>query len=102
MRLRAAARVALTLGPQMPLSKLTQAARRMRQLSKGQSLALIVPQEVACLVRMSCALAKGVPLAAAHVVQWAVGNTAQLNMQARARLRPSLSLPTAWQCTRSC
>ena len=78
MRLAAGARAALTLGPQMPLSKLTQAAMRMRQLAKGQSLALVATGEVQRLVWQACGLAEGVAVEAKHVAQWACKNTLDL------------------------
>jgi hypothetical protein len=46
MKLKADAKALLTLGPGMCRDKLMQAAMRMRQLEKGQSIMLVATSEV--------------------------------------------------------
>jgi hypothetical protein len=80
---------AVTLSPQMPLNKLTQAAWRMRQIEKGQSLYMVASSEVQHLIWSACGLADGADLRIEHVLEWAVGNTATLNLQVRCQPPPA-------------
>lgn len=83
MKLAPDATAALTLGPQMGLNKLMQAALRMRQLAKGQRVVLVATPEVARLVAEHCDLEGTAELAARHVLQWALHNTAEHNQNVR-------------------
>ena len=77
MKLAPDAAAALTLGPQMGLNKLMQAA-------KGQRVTLVATAEVSRLVREQCSLKAGTQLHARHVIQWVLHNTAEHNQRVRA------------------
>ena len=83
MKLAPDAAAALTLGPQMGLNKLMQAALRMRQLAKGQRVTLVATAEVSRLLREQCSLEAGTQLHARHVIQWVLHNTAEHNQRVR-------------------
>ena len=86
MKLAPDATAALTLGPQMGLNKLMQAALRMRQLARGQSVTLVATAEVARLVRERCGMEGDADVEARHVVQWVLHNTAEHNQRVRTAL----------------
>ena len=75
MQLRIDARAVLTLGPRMGKDKLMQAAGRMRRLGARQRLYLAALPDTAGAIRRANAGARG--LQPAHVLQWALGNTAR-------------------------
>ena len=76
MKLLSGARAVLSLGPRMCRDKFVQAAGRLRQLDKGQSLALVGTMEVVRLVQQCCGLGSEAEVAPRHVMAWVHGNTA--------------------------
>lgn len=75
MKLGSGAVAALSLGPGMRFSDLMQAALRMRQLPRGQSLVIAMPAEVERLLRQVCGLADDAAVQGEHVLKWALHNT---------------------------
>lgn len=83
MKLRPDATAVLTLGPHMGRDKLMQAAARMRQLEKQQTVMLLGTDEACRSIRETC----GVPVADSiqpkDVVEWVMWNTAEANVKVR-------------------
>jgi hypothetical protein len=94
MKLTSTACAVLTLGPQMCRDKLIQAALRMRQLAKQQSLVLVATAEVRRLIWDCCGLCEDSPILAQHVLQWVHQNTINQIIL----VRSLLSSGFCWQC----
>lgn len=83
MKLASEARALITLGPQMSRAKLMQAALRMRQLAKKQTLLALTSPEVSRHIWKSCDLAQGATIEAKHVLQWVHQNLVLENSKVR-------------------
>eukprot|EP00892_Ulva_mutabilis_P010317 jgi/Ulvmu1/7658/UM038_0087.1 len=77
MKLAPTARAVLTLGPDMRRQDLMQAAARMRQLARGQSVAVVAREEVCRAVREICQLAPAATISMADVIGWTMWNTSR-------------------------
>lgn len=67
----------LTLGPKMCKDKLMQAAGRLRQLGRGQTLRIVGTAEITASIMT---ISQGVQPTSLHVLQWAMHNTVQTTM----------------------
>lgn len=81
MKLRPDACSVLTLGPHMGREKLVQAAARMRQLEKQQSVILLATEEACQSIRETCELACTTEIQPKHVIEWVLCNTAEAHFQ---------------------
>lgn len=79
MKLKANAKAILTLGPNMGRDKFMQAAARLRQLSKGQSLVLAVPGDICTSIKETCGLLQHTEIQTQHVLEWVLWNTSRAN-----------------------
>lgn len=75
MILQSDARAVVTLGPRMPRDKFMQAAGRLRQLAKEQSLVIVATMEVCRLVQEQCDIATVDSIEPHHIVQWVHANS---------------------------
>jgi hypothetical protein len=67
----------------MQYDKFIQAAGRLRQLSRRQSLRALVPPDVARHIREVCELHIGSPIHVLHLLQWTLCNTVEANCKVR-------------------
>lgn len=81
MKLRPDACAVLTLGPHMGREKLVQAAARMRQLEKEQSVILLGTDEACRSIREACQLTDATTIEPHHVMEWVLWNTADAHFQ---------------------
>lgn len=79
MKLKADAKAILTLGPNMGRDKFMQAAARLRQLAKSQSLVLAAPGDICTSIEEVCGLAPRADIQPQHVLKWVLWNTARAN-----------------------
>ena len=86
MKLKPEAKAVLTLGPKMGRDKFMQAAARLRQLAKGQSLIIAAPGDICTSIAEVCGIEDSSDIEAKHVLQWVLFNTAQANAKVRKRL----------------
>eukprot|EP00957_Ditylum_brightwellii_P124079 9458160-Ditylum_brightwellii.AAC.1 len=75
IKLRVDARALLTIGPGMCKDKLMQAAGRLRQLDRGQSLLIVGGKDVFTKIRSYCAPQN--EIVSRDVLQWTMKNTVQ-------------------------
>ena len=79
MKLKADAKAILTLGPKMGRDKFMQAAARLRQLEKGQTLVIAAPGDVCTSISEVCGLGSSAGIEPVHVIEWVLWNTARAN-----------------------
>lgn len=76
MHLQVDARAMLTVGPKLCKDKLMQAAGRMRQLGRRQSVFMVGTEEITRSIKRVNKLGAGSSkVSAKHVIQWAMHNT---------------------------
>ncbi|CAE7010177.1 hypothetical protein PTT_16828 [Pyrenophora teres f. teres 0-1] len=66
-------RAALTLGSQVTIDRVTQAAMRMRKLGNGQTVTFIVPEEIRTKTFETTSKKPGVSIEVYDVLAWAIG-----------------------------
>lgn len=79
MKLKANAMAVLTLGPRMGRDKFMQAAARLRQLDKRQSIVIAAAPDICTSIAEICRLEAGESIQPQHVLQWALWNTSRAN-----------------------
>jgi len=77
MKLRRDATALLTLGPNMGRDKLMQAAARLRQLAKGQSLIIVAPTDICTSIEEACSLGADADIQPRNVLEWVLWNTSR-------------------------
>eukprot|EP00892_Ulva_mutabilis_P000057 jgi/Ulvmu1/10051/UM059_0101.1 len=82
MKLQAEAKAVLTLGPKMGRDKFMQAAARLRQLDKRQSIIVAAPADICASIAEVCHLNPATAIQPQHVLQWVLWNTARANARA--------------------
>eukprot|EP01036_Dinobryon_divergens_P022332 gene22332-30577_t len=75
MKLKPNAHAMLTIGPKMCKDKLMQAAGRMRQLDKGQTIFLAGCSDVSYLIQSQMELRSPSEITSTHVLHWVLNNT---------------------------
>ena len=75
MKLRPLAKAAVTVGPRMCKDKLMQAAGRMRQLDRRQTIVLCVAKDTCFKVQECNGLAEDSQIKPVHILKWVVDNT---------------------------
>ena len=75
MKLKPNAHAMLTVGPKMCKDKLMQAAGRMRQLDKGQTIFLAGCNDVSYLIQSLMDLKNPSEITSTHVLHWVLNNT---------------------------